>query len=509
MNLLPFLIASFLFINPVLEWVFRRYDLPTEKLQFWVMLTSGTALVLALAYFFLNPINDLIDFPSAGTELLPRLVFSHDWISASVVFSVVALIFFTVLNRQGNPQSNAWLAGLGGACVIGLVANTVYALGLAWTIVEGFHFYFTYQHPRISSNPRKYLPIVLLRLSAPATLILLSLTESDPEGSGILIDLGDPYGLALIAVGLISFLGWFLSYQGKENEKEAFPGAIENWIPASLSLILILRGGTITGTEEIPAVIPLILASLLLLAVIAGILVDRTSRIWFLCCGLMVTVSASNSGVESALSWGLVMMLPGIQFWKWSNQPNSALIPLALAGIGLLPLPFLPSWSGISAFSADLAGVFLGLSYGILLGNALIVVLRNWGSSEADQETLPLLTSIGGAALLISQGLISLRLDLISQSQDLIGKPVLIWVSVLGLVPVLILGNRLPLRKRGKLSHAVSKLREGFENVLTATLRFMDQFVNLIARIFEGQGGLIWALLIGLLLITLINLRGG
>ena len=507
-NLLPFLIASFLLINPFLEWVFRKFDVQVEKLQFWVMLTSGTAWLIALVYFLVNPINGLIDLTAAGTDLLPRLVFSHDWISASLVLSAAVLIFVTVLNRQEDPQSNAWLAGLGGACVIGLAASSIYALGLSWTIVEGFHIYFTYQDQLISSSPRRYLPIVLMRLSAPATLILLSLTQNDPEKSGRFIDLGDPYGLALIAAGLISFLGWFLSYQGKDNEKEGFPGAIENWIPGFLGLMLILRGGTIAGPDDVPAVIPLILASLLFLAVIAGTLLNRISKIWFLSCVLLATVSAIVSGVESALSWGTVMILPGIQVWKRSDQPNSALFPLVLAGIGLLPLPFLPAWAGVSVFSASLAGVILGVSYGILLGNVIIAVLKNWGSSEDDALALPLLKGFGAAFLLVSQGLISLRLDLINQSQDLISKPVLIWVSALSLVPVLILGNRLPLRRNEEITKAVIILREVLENILTSMLHFLDRTVNLISEIFEGQGGIIWALLIGLLLITLLSLRG-
>ena len=144
MTIVPFLIAGFLLINPLLEWGFRRFNMQTEKLQFWVMVTSGTAWLLALVYFLLIPESQPSQAPLGSAGLLPRLEFSFDWISAALILTTVGLIFAAVLKRQETPLSNAWLAGLGGACVIGLETNSAYSLGLIWTIVEGFHFYYSY-----------------------------------------------------------------------------------------------------------------------------------------------------------------------------------------------------------------------------------------------------------------------------------------------------------------------------------------------------------------------------
>lgn len=509
-NLLPFLIAAFFLINPLLEFIFRKFDIQAEKIQFWVMVTSGTAWLLALVNFLIDPVPNIVDISPAGTEFLPRLTFFPDWISAALGLSAAGLIFITVLNRQENPQANTWLAGLGGACIIALQTNSAYTLGLTWTIVEIFHSYFSFRDRKIASNPRKYLPVVMMRLSAPSALILYSLTWNESGMALFGADLNNRTGLLLIVVGLLGFLGWFLSYQGTEDEKpKNFPGAAENWVPAMLGLKLIIRGGALIEAGTVLILIPLILSSLLLIFSLAGLLLDRSSGMWFITCGLMASLSAMISGAESALSWGLVMILPALVLWNRSSQPKSSILPLILAAIGVLPLPYLPSWAGVLTFSLGIPGIILGVSYGILLGSLLITILKNWRSSEPDLTSLPLLRIIGVAAILISQAVISLRIDLISASQDLLSKPVMIWFSFLGLLPVLVLGNYLPLSKRTGLYAAGSRLIVGIERILAIIIHFMDRLVGLISRMFEGQGGLIWALLIGLLLMTLISAGGG
>jgi hypothetical protein len=502
------LIAAFLLINPLLEWVFRKFEIQAEKLQFWVMLSTGTAWVIGLVYQFLVPESIISDSLAGATELLPNLAFSQDRISGALVLAAVGFVFIIVLTRDGKPQFNAWLAGLGGACVIGLQSNSAYTLGLTWTIIEGFHFYFSYRDRQIASNPRKYLPVVFTRLSAPAALILFSVIQDDPESAGVL-SLLPGSGMMLIIIGLIGFLGWFLSLQEfEEDQLGSIPGRSENWMPALLGILLILRGAGAVETGSILLFPSLALSIALLIIVLAGVLFDKVPEVWFLTCGLFVSAAAFSSGTTSALSWCLVMILPGVQMWSRGLLPKSAIIPLILSTLGLLPLPFLPAWPGVMAFSAGVPGIILGLSYGILLGSVLIRVLKNWGSTGQDSGSFDLLGVIGAAAILISQLVISIKLDLINLSKDIFSGPITIWISLLGLIPVLILGNQLPLKMPQGFISTTSKIKEKGGKLFPGFLHFMDRMVGLISRILEGQAGLIWAFIIGLLLITMISIRG-
>jgi len=507
---IPFLIAVFLFINPLLEWIFRKREVAPEKLQFWVMVTTGTAWVISLIYFLLDPSGSIDPVLRPGLELLPQLNFSFDGISTGLILTAAGLIFITVLTRQENPAENAWLAGTGGACVIGLGAYSAYTLGVAWGILEAFHFYFSYQDHKIASNPRKFLPVVLIRLSAPGAIIALSLMLGE-TGVTTFDDMLNPWtGTILIGAGLVGFLGWFLSYKKDETDQPGyFPGASENWIPGLVGLMLMIRGGELVGAGAALGLLPLILSTLLLLSSLAGILLDRSPRMWFLVSGLMVAVSAFISSPESALSWGVVMALPAARLWRISDKPRNSLILLTLALIGLLPFPFLPAWLGVLAFKEGLAGIFLGLSYGLLLGSILLTGLKNWNAAVPEPESQAAPGIIGAAGVLISQIIISFRFGLLDSSQGLLGKSILIWISLLGLVPVLILGNHFPLKKRKAWMNAGSRVEVGLDRVLSNAVGFVDSVVNIMSRVFEGQGGLIWALLIGLLVITLISLRGG
>jgi hypothetical protein len=510
LEIIPFLIATFLFINPLLEWLFRKREVAAEKLQFWVMVTTGTAWVISLIFFLLDPDGSIAPGLRPGIELIPQLYFSFDWISTALILAAAGLIFITVLTRQDRPAENAWLAGMAGACVIGLGAYSAYTLALAWVILEAFHFHFSYRDQLIASNPRKFLPVALIRLAVPAVLIALSLTLEE-TGVSSFDDMQNPWtGSILIGAGLVGFLGWFLSYKSKDADQPGyFSGAPENWIPGLLGMMLMIRGGGMAGTGITQGSIALILSALLFLFSLAGLMLDRSPGLWFLLCGLMVAVSALISSPESALSWGVVMVLPATRFWRISGNPRSSLILLTLALIGLLPFPFLPAWLGVLAFKEGLAGIFLGLSYGILVGSALLTGLKNWNAPGPEPESHPAPGIIGAAGVLISQIIIAFRLGLVDSSQGLLGKPIWIWISLLGIVPVLILGNHIPLKKKESWMAAGLRLRGGLSRVLSIAIGVVDRLVVIISRVFEGQGGLIWALLIGLLIITLISLRGG
>lgn len=511
MERIPFLIAIFLFINPFLDWLFWKREVEIEKLQFWIMVSSGTAWVIAILYFLLDPNASINPPPRPGIELLPQLYFSFDWIATGLILTATAVVFFRVLSRQNAPRENAWLAGMGGACVIGLGSYSAYTLGLTWAILEAFHFYFSYQDQQISSNPRKFIPVALIRLSAPGALITLSLTQSEAGLSTFAEILNPITGPILIGAGLVGFLGWFLSYKSQEKDPDAnSAGASENWLSGLMSLMLILRGGEFTGGADL-GWLPLILSILLLLSSVAGLLLARSARLWFLGCGLMVAVSTFIAGPVSGMSWGLMMSLAAYRLWGLSDQPRKSLILLSLAFFGVLPLPFFPSWLGVGAFSKGLAGILLGLSAGVLLGSVLLTVLKNWSApaSEPESDSHPLPAIIGAAVLLVSQIAISFRLGLLAASQGLLGKPLLIWISLVGLIPVLILGNHLPLKKGQIWLDAGSRVGTGLSRGLRRSIRQIDRVVDLFSRVFEGQGGLIWALLIGLFIITLVSLRGG
>ncbi len=509
MNILPFLSAAFLLINPVLLAVFRKYEIKLEKLQFWVMVSSGTAWIIAAVFLILNPESHLNPVWDAGVELLPSLAFSMDWVSASLALAVCGALFFSVLRQEHTPRINALLAGLGGVSAIGVFAESAYTLALVWTALETFYLGISYPAGQRGKASRNYLLAMLVRLTTPAALVFISLTKTGSGGNGFLTGLDPAAAPAVIVAGLVGFLGWFLGVTPVGDKQGGdTPPIFKGWIPGTVGLMVILRGGVLLEGSSSAIYLPLLLSVLATLLSIGSLLLDLSSPLWFLGGGLLAAGSASLASPAGGLAWGVVFMLPGSLLWHEKARSHPSLIGLGLAGLGLLPLPYLPAWSGIQAFPGGIASYLLAASCGIFLGSLAIAVLKNLSRSTEKGKPISLMSILASGSLLLSQLLIAFRLGLLGASKGLLSHPVVVWLPLLGILLVLILGNWVPLRHRESALLMIDRGVAWIQMAISRILRSIESLIIFLAGLLEGDGGLIWALLIGMLIITLIGSRG-
>ena len=510
MNILPFICAAFLLINPVLLAVFRRFEIQLEKLQFWIMVSSGTAWIFSGILLFLNPESHLNPIWNAGEDLLPSLAFSLDWVSASLALSVCSALFYVVLTRQESPRENALLSGLSGFSVLALFADSAYSLALFWTAVELFRFSLAIPLPEQGRISNAYLAGVLVRLSAPGLLILASLTGSGTENSPFLTEWEHNAAFPLLAAGFIGFVGWFLGPLSTQEEGGGTSQSIfQAWIPASLGLVLLIRGGTVLGDAPAFSALPLVIAILLILAALGSVLLDNAKDWWFVGCGLLAAGGAALAQPASALSWGIVFMLPGSLLWSEREKAHPSILILGLAGLGTLPFPFLPAWSGSVVFREGLPGILLAAGAGIFLGALIIAVLKRLPRMKEEKAELTPLLIIGSVILTLSQVLIAFRLGLLEASRGLLSGPIAVWLTPLLAVLVLVLGNWVPLTRKDLIASRLAWFADRLRQFLSEMYSVIKRIVDLLSNLLEGDGGLIWALLFGFLLITLISLRGG
>lgn len=73
----------------------------------------------------------------------------------------------------------------------------------------------------------------------------------------------------------------------------------------------------------------------------------------------------------------------------------------------------------------------------------------------------------------------------------------------------IMIGYRLPDISLPVLDKVPARLELTFKGTLSASIRIIDQIISVLTGLFEGEGGLIWALLIAFLIISLISLGGG
>ena len=87
----------FLISTPGLLLILKRFEINLEKLEFWVLVITGTAWLLVLIFFLLDPDQTINPVWDAGFTLLPSLAFVLDRTSSSYALAVTALVFFGVL----------------------------------------------------------------------------------------------------------------------------------------------------------------------------------------------------------------------------------------------------------------------------------------------------------------------------------------------------------------------------------------------------------------------------
>ena len=509
MSLIPFLSVLFLIINPVLLWFFKRLDQNLQKLHFWMMLTTGIAWLISLVFFFLTPEYHLNPIWDAGEKLLPSLAFSLDWVSSSYFLVVITLIFFGVLIEGNTPQTNAWITGMGGVCAIGTLLDSAYTLAMIWTLVEALSLYSFLKNQGEMTASHRYILGILVRLIGPLLVIYISLVNSSTGIAPFLTELPQSAAPILLAAGVIGFGGWIFTWQGRhEGQSVMHPGIYQSWIPAVLGLVLITRAAQISTPNEVSPAIFLSGSILIFLAFLTSVLLDQPDRIWKVGSMALLIGGFAFAEPEAVLTWGMIFLFPGLVFFRDFGSKRSASLALIVGGIGILPLPFFPSWVGFFSL-IGIPGLFFSILAGVLFGRTFNHRIQGWRGIEILTEQISPLTITGYAVVLISQYSISIQAGLVRKSLAFTYVPISAWIAALLFGIAVLFWERIPEFDTSRFDRIKSKARIYFITVANLISRLADGIVYLFTRLFEGDGGLIWTLLLGFLIITLISMRGG
>jgi hypothetical protein len=499
----------FLIVNPALLWLFRRFNLNLKKLAFWIMLTTGIAWLISLAFFFLTPEQHLNPIWDTGEKLLPSLAFSLDGISSSYFLAVTSLIFFGILVEEFSPQTNAWITAMGGVCVIGTLVDSAYALALVWTVVESLSLYGYLKNQGEMEGNQKYILAILIRLTAPLLIIYISVMNSETGIAPYLTELPSSAAPYLLAAGIVGFGGWALIPRGSEEEQPVFqPGKYASWIPAVLGLVMITRAAQIfSGNGSTPGLF-ITAAVLFFLLSVASALFSQPERSWRIGILALLIGSFSFAAPKAVLAWGVIFILPGIVLFRNFKSNKTATLALILGGIGILPVPFLPAWAGMISFDG-IPGLFYAGLAGIFLGKTLNLGIQTWQGKEGESEPISPLVITGYLVVLASQLAISIQSGLIGVSLAILAVPISAWVALTLFIPAALFWSRIPELEIPWWQKSILKIRNIIDDLSASLTRITDGSVYLFTRLFEGDGGLIWTILFSFLIITLVSLRGG
>ena len=508
-NLVPFLAAGSLLINPILYITFRRWEINIQKLRFWYMVSSAFCWILLILALIINPENEISLGYLSETGLLPGPVFLLDWISISLGLTIGGLVLFFCLSQIFIPAQLAWISGIGGVSILGALSGSVYTLLFFWALIE--IFWITYSALYQSRDRGLTLPVAF-RLLVPLLLLYASGVGSTDLGDSFSAYKNNAAPFLIVAGGL--GIGAWIPFRRRlsDDESAANPEFAARLFPAGLSLMLITRGAVMSDPGQFHPSLPVLVAILTLLAGLLGLISRSDSfsrRIWSLgLLGMIAGCSVLGLPIGS-LGWGLVFLLPTSSLFFPIQERSRMLLVMIVSALGLLTLPYLPAWIGRGLFGKGVIGAMFCIGAGLTLGGILQEGIARFRNISSPNQSIPLLDVISPMIILLTQVILAFPHFSSEISSDLMSHPFLVWIPLpLILLTIFI---RFQIRSEWSIdpSERPGRTLEMVPGAVYWIVDLGDRILSFVTSLFEGEGGLIWALLIGFLIITLITIQGG
>lgn len=480
----------------------------------WLVSALGALGVfgLVVAAWLINPLDvgsarfSLVSIFNSGFQI------RWDAFSASLSIAVAAVLLAVVLSDVQRSAASDWRAYgssflAAGVALGGLPAGNFFTLllfmGLADLVITGVLFAINLDQPRIGLAIQGFT----YRGGGLLLIVLVALLQI-----GLGPDTGGAIELLLLGILLLGFYlrlgvapaGW-ASFA--EPERNSGLGTMLRVSLAGLAFLLLLRLDLATLASG--GLNPILLLVALPSAIAAwGWLQahdEVAGRSYFFASGASLLVAAVLLGLtDSGLAWAMVLILSGAVLFLFRTRRSWFVLLPFLGFWGLTGLPLSVGWSVMQIYSPPFPPAILTLLpvQAILLTGYLLHTLRVDPGDIQMERWEQFLYPLGLAVLPVSnlfvvwlpwRGLESLQ-----------GIP---WWP--GFVATALGAGLWWLAQRQHLPeiHLPNRLKQ-FRTFLGGAgleiLSWINRVINFVSFLLEGQGGVLWALLILALMITVL-----
>jgi hypothetical protein len=247
---------------------------------------------------------------------------------------------------------------------------------------------------------------------------------------------------------------------------------------------------------------------------------------WILGMAALAFASAVYGQPIASMAWGIGLLFSGSVLFLMSYRIPNILFPGFLGLVGISALPYSPTWEGVRLYGSVpriqltlflLAHVLLVMGYFFLLAHVLLVMgyLRfalHHHKPDYKLEPWAWILYLLGLTLL---PIMHFGLGWITRSNALLSPN---WLSLtvwggalavgLALLAVRFLPRRLPLPTRVMPTLQGVLSLSWLYAIVWWVYRAVSKLLAAISLILEGEGGVLWALLILILLISAMAQRG-
>lgn len=488
--------------------------------------------LLLFFHFRTPPALEMADWLPFLVNLDDRLLLQVDSVSWPLAFSLATLLLAVILTapvrltHRSYPlawASNLVIASMG---LVGVLSSNLITLLLVWSlidIVELVVMLRTVQEPRLN---RQVVVAFAVRVSGTVAAMAAFVSGQSPS-SGITASAFPQANVLLLAVvGLrLGVLPLNLPYQ-QEVQMRRGVGTLLRMASAATSLVLLAR---LTSMQLSTGWMNLLLfaigvASLYAAGMWAGAADELTGRpYWIVAMAGLALACVLNGSPMNALIWATAMILSGSVLFLYSARARLSFLLPVLAALALSGLPFTPTaagWTGLLGQTFTFFGVTMIVTVALLIVGLLRHAMRP-GDPLRDMQGWIRVAYPLGLFLLAGSG----WLILLTTSNPASSGPY--WPA--GAVAAVLAGGlSLLVHRRQRLVELELHVR-WLDTTFRAVGRWLAWFfgfrwlyallqdlmgalrrlVDGLSLILEGEGGVLWALVLLALLMTLLNLGGG
>ena len=503
----------------------------------WLVATSASIaawLAVLVMRLRLPTTFEVLSWDNVDSNLLGHFSFLLDYYSWPYILALLTITLAVILTGaartryDSTPQSWAASLTITALGLIALQSGSSLTLMASWALVDLLELIFLLRLEDASQFTFRILTSYAVRLASILLVFIgtiigwqtfpnFDITQI-PQKAGFFFLLAAGFRLGVFPLNLP-----FLQEPGMRRGA----GNILRLAPVASSLVLLAR----LPENIIPAGLQswtwLFYALLAIAALYAAFRwLSTTDEIegrpfWIVAWAALAVASVLNGKPEASLAWGLALILPGSMFFLYFPRIQRMNFLLFFGLIGLIGLPYTPlasGWVGLVGNGITLWTFLFLIAHAIMIFGTVNRALQPGGEAGALETWARIAYPLG--FIIIIQAIITL---------GLVGWPGSFtlgtwWLPVISFG--MVIGATILIRRFGieppyiqlPASSGLSKILDWilprFEPVFRLEWIYkviywfyshIGRILNYLSTILEGQGGILWTILLLVLLITLLS----
>lgn len=501
----------------IMAWLNQRRP---NYSYYWLWAAGGTIFTWVSVWILRTQLPSILQLTFWRFEGLlpppPGLIV--DAISWPFVLALVTMCLAVVLTDVGRAAETGWMVwagdlGITALGVLAVLAGSPLTLVMAWTLIDLLEILILLRQVDDQPTRRRVIAFFTTNMLGVAMVLwamMISLSGGAPMTFSLIPV--EAVVVLIVAVGLRMGVVPLQVVFLQDVHQQRGQGTLLRLIPPASSLVLLVR----IAYTDVPPVSEWILLVFALLAAGYGAVAwaraenEIQGRIfWILGVTGLAFGSAILSKPEATLAWSLALLYPGAVLFLASIRERRWWLIGVIIVYSLSSLPFSPTFEGSGLYSPfHVFSVLFLAAQAVLLLGFIRHMLR---------ETAPLVGVERWVQLIYPLGLILLPVTHFSAenwiSPALKGaEPAPIWPGLV-VVGILIAAGILTRRgvqvpeRESAIINQIFSLRWFFD-LIGWGYQVVGQGVSFITSLLEGEGGVLWALLLVALLVSLIAQLG-